>query len=319
MTNVLGITAPIYLALAVGFAATHWRIFSLADMRVLGRFITQFALPCLVFGALSKRSATDVLNGSYLLAYAGGSVAVMLLGMAWSRWGARRGMAESAFNAMGMSCSNSGFIGYPLALQLLGPVAGVGLALCMLVENIVMIPILLVLADTDVAHGGAGLRWHQLLRQALWRLITMPLFVGMLLGLLFAWFGWQLPAPLDRTVTIFSGACTAVSLFVIGGTLVGLKLRGMGAHISQIVFGKLLLHPLAVGLCLLCMPSMDPALRTAAVVFAAVPMMGIYPVLAQKYGLEVPCAAAQLATTMASFFSLSLVLWLLHWMPGWVL
>jgi hypothetical protein len=44
---------------------------------------------------------------------------------------------------------------------------------------------------------------------------------------------------------------------------------------------------------------------------AAVPMLGIYPVLAQPYGEDGPAAAAQLGATIASFFTLSGLLWLL--------
>jgi malonate transporter and related proteins len=50
-------------------------------------------------------------------------------------------------------------------------------------------------------------------------------------------------------------------------------------------------------------------LRTAAIALAAMPMLGIYPVLAQKHGHEGFCAAALLVTTVASFFTLSGLLW----------
>jgi hypothetical protein len=49
----------------------------------------------------------------------------------------------------------------------------------------------------------------------------------------------------------------------------------------------------------------------AAVLLAAMPMMGIYPILAQSYGKEDLGAAALLVTTIASFFSLSGLIWLM--------
>ena len=60
---------------------------------------------------------------------------------------------------MGMSCSNSGYVGYPVAMLALGPVAGVALALNMVVENLVKLPILMSLADASEAqhHQGEGL------------------------------------------------------------------------------------------------------------------------------------------------------------------
>ena len=56
-------------------------------------------------------------------------------------------------------------------------------------------------------------------------------------------------------------------------------------------------------------PVADPQLRIAAVVFAAMPMLGVYPILAQKHGHEETTAAALLVTTIASFFTLSALLW----------
>jgi malonate transporter and related proteins len=49
----------------------------------------------------------------------------------------------------------------------------------------------------------------------------------------------------------------------------------------------------------------------ALVLMAAVPMMGIYPIIAQKHGHDAMAAAAQLGTTVASFFTLTSLLWVL--------
>ena len=62
----------------------------------------------------------------------------------------------------------------------------------------------------------------------------------------------------------------------------------------------------------------DPALRTALLLTTAMPMMGVYPILAQKHGHEGVSAAALLVCTVASFFTLSALLWALRvvgWMP----
>jgi predicted permease len=73
-----------------------------------------------------------------------------------------------------------------------------------------------------------------------------------------------------------------------------------------------------VGAALALLPPFDPVLRTAAVVLAAMPMMGIYPVLAQKYGHDGFCAATLLATTVLSFFTISTGLWWLRQQPAWL-
>ena len=49
----------------------------------------------------------------------------------------------------------------------------------------------------------------------------------------------------------------------------------------------------------------------AAITFAAMPMLGIFPIMAQRHGHEDTAAAALLITTIVSFFTLSGLLWLL--------
>src|SRR5258705_13674028 len=83
---------------------------------------------------------------------------------------------------------------------------------------------------------------------------------------------------LARTINMLALSSTAVSLFVIGGSLVGLQMKGMRRDVSVIALGKLLLHPLAVGLMVWLVPPDDATLRAAAVVFAGMPMLSIYPI-----------------------------------------
>lgn len=319
MLDILAITGPIYITIALGFATTRLGLFSKSDMRVLGKFVVNLALPALLFNALAQRSLGEILNGRYLLVYAAGSLLALGLGWLWARRGARQDGTTSAYYAMGTACSNSGFVGYPIALLTLGPVAGVMLGLNMMVENLLLIPLLLALAERGDGHGGA---WHRALRQSLGNLLRNPMVLGLLAGLLVSLLGWQLPSPVARTVTLFAQASGALSLFVIGGALVGLQIQGLRRQVAQIVAGKLLLHPLAVlGVLLLCeaagMLPLEPAMRVGVVLTAAMPMLGIYPILAQKHGQEGLAAAALLGATVVSFVSISVLLWVFQQLPGW--
>ena len=165
------------------------------------------------------------------------------------------------------------------------------------------------------AASGAG-HWRAVVRGAAAGLLRNPMVLGLSAGLLVSLLGLPLPAVADRTVGLFAQASAAVSLFVIGGSLAGLRIKGLGAQVAQIAAGKLLVHPLlTVGALLaleaLGMPPMDAALRTGVVLAAACPMFGIYPILAQKHGHDGLAAAALLGTTVASFFTISAALWLL--------
>ena len=309
MLDILAITGPIYFCIAVGFAVTRWGLFAKAEMRVLGKFVINLALPALLFNAISQRPVREVMHADYLLAYALGSLSVMLTAYVWARYVQRSTPSYQAYFAMGTSCSNSGYVGYPVAMLALGPVAGVALALNMVVENLFMLPLLMVLSDAGDKSEGHPLK---VLGHTLLRLLTNPMILAILLGFAYSLSGLQLPGPVARTINVFAQATSALALCVIGGTLVGLQIKGLRSQVGKITFGKLLLHPLAVWVfATWIVPIADPQLRIAAVVFSAMPMLGIFPILAQRHGHEDTAAAALLITTIASFFTLSGLLWML--------
>lgn len=87
---------------------------------------------------------------------------------------------------------NSGFIGFPLVAQLFGPVnAGIGLALAMVVENFLTLPLSLALADSDLGEGAAGQgraqRLRTALQQSLRSVLRNPMIWGIVAGFVFRW------------------------------------------------------------------------------------------------------------------------------------
>jgi len=312
--SVLSITGPIYIVIAIGFVAGRTGVFSAPDMRVLGKFVVKFALPALLFTALSQRPIADILNGRYLAAYAGGSLALFFTALAVARYVQRRSMAQSALIAVGTSFSNSGFVGYPIALQILGPPAAVALAMCMIVENVLMFPLTLALAEMD---AGRSVRWQSVVLQSLRGLARNPMIIGIFAGFTVSLLGVQLSEPLVRTVNMLAMASTAVALFVIGGSLVGLDVRNVLGDVAVVALGKLVVHPLAVFAALWLLAPVDPHLRMAAVVYASMPMLSIYPILAQRYHYEGFCAAALLVATLLSFLTVSAALWAMTSLLGW--
>ncbi len=307
MLDILSITTPIYLAIATGFLAARFGLFSKIEMRVLGRFVIHIALPALLFNALIQRRFDEILNGTYIAAYVAGSMLNLGLALLWARRLARNEPSAHPYIAMGMTCSNSGFVGFPIMLLTLPSVAGVALALNMLVENILLLPLLMSLAEHREEAGSSRLR---AIGQSILRLRKNPLIIAIFAAFVLSLLELKLPAAASRTVALFSQASSAVSLFVIGGTLYGLSAKGMRSKIIPITLGKLVLHPLLVWRALtlavlLGMPALPADLRTALLLTAALPIMSIYPILGMRHGHEGFCAAALLSTTTLSFFTLS--------------
>jgi malonate transporter len=306
MLKILAITAPLFMIIGAGFAAVRLELFSKSEIRVLGRLVINLALPALLFKALSQRSFAEIVNIDYLLAYALGSLVAMGTGVCVAYFGQKKSLQTSALYGLGMSCSNSGFIGYPIAQQLVGPSAAVALALNMMVENMLMLPLAMVLAESGKSKGAA---LRSTLLQAFSTLLRSPIILSIVAGFIFAILEIRPAESVTRAIDMFAMTSAPIALFVIGGTLVGLEIEGMIGDVLRIVVGKLLIHPLAVFTAVMLLPFIAPQLKMAAVIFACVPMLSIYPILGQRYHLEGVCAAALMGATVTSFFSITV--WLI--------
>ncbi len=312
MLDILAITGPIYVVIALGYFLTRWGFFQKSDMRAFGTFVVKVSFPALLFNALSQRQVSDILNVQYLWAYALSTLLTLGLVLLWSTSMAGRSRSLASCYAIGITCPNSGFVGYPVILLSLGPIAGVTLALNMVVENLLILPLLLAWADSEKGSG----KWRDVLAQTFKGMALNPMIWGIVVGFVFAVMQWRLPPAFSRSVDLFSQSSGALALFVIGGSLVGLQVKGVRVDVAKIAMGKLLLHPLVAWVVLMWLaPISDPVLRTAALMTCAMPMLGIYSILTQKHGHEGLSAAALLGTTMASFVTLNLLLWMLQKMP----
>lgn len=306
MVAILGISAPIFILISIGFFACRWGLISRDQNVGMGRFVISFALPALVIRALLERPLAEVADWNYLLGYGLGSLLAFGLGYAFARLVRKDSPSGSALAGLGVSVSNSGFVGYPVVVMAVGAPAGVALALGMIIENLLMIPLALTLAELGRQSDSGVLK---ALRETARNLIRHPILIAITAGLLMALTGAHPPAVVMRVIDMLAMASAPVALFVIGASLSGMKPGGVLTDVSQLALGKLIVHPLLVLLFFTLLPVSDPLLATAGVLMAAAPMMSIYPILGARYGLEERCAAGLVAGTVLSFLSISAFIW----------
>jgi len=309
MFEVLSVTLPIFILIGLGFAAMRLGATTAADIQALGTFVIRFALPALIFNSLAQRPFAEIANARYLAAYIVGSLAVFAVMFALTHALKPGDRARDAIQALGSSCSNTGFVGYPVALLFVGPRATVAVALTMVVENIIVMPLALALAESGRA---AGKKTSAGPRRLVGKLARNPLIIAIVLGAATSFAGVPLPVPLARAVNMLAMASSAVALFVVGGMLVGLQVGGVTRDAARIVAGKLFLLPAAVFAAQLVLaPALDPDLRKSMLIFASSPTLSIFPLLGRQYGQERVCAATVVMATGLSFLTMSALLLLL--------
>jgi predicted permease len=308
VTSIVAVTLPIFLLVALGFGAARAGLFEPDHMRAMGRFVINFAIPALIFHSLTEGPIAEVLNLRYLAAYALGAFSLLAVGTTYALVVRRKRLTVAALYGMGMSGSNSAMVGFPIAFQFLGPPGAIALALNMIVENVLMIPSALSLAELGEGKRASLVK---VLLRTFANLVRTPLLAAIAAGMVASLFDLRLPVPLGRAVDMLAAASAPVALFVIGGSLKGLQLRGMVRDIADIGVAKLLLHPLFLFAAMTVVGLKEPELRKAALIYASAPMMSVLPVLGLKYGDEGVWSAALLATTALSFFTISAMLWLI--------
>lgn len=311
MGEILGIVFPIYALMILGFGTVRLGWFSAADMRTLGRFVRDVALPALLFSALARRDIAAILSHDYMLSYMVGSLGLIALVYAWFTL-AGSDPKYRALAVMGSACPNNGFVGYPVMLLAFPDIAGVVLAFNFLVENIVMIPLSLILMERAAAGGGQGL--GRQIVGAVWNLLKMPFFIGLMAGLLVSATGLTVPGPVAHVVDILAASAAALALFVVGGSLADRPPGHNRLFAARVVLAKLVLHPglvfaAAAGLSMAGLIALTPDYHAALILSAAMPMFGIFTVFAQRLDLEAVASVALLAATTGAAATLSILLW----------
>jgi len=271
-TDLFTLTSPIFLLIGLGFLCVRIGWLAKDKTQGLSWFVVNIGLPAAIFTALSSRSLNEILHLDYLFVYGLGSLAAFFTLFSIARF-RQRGITEAAFFGLGASASNSLLIGFPIVVQLFGDAALVPFALTLMVENLLILPLTLALADSGQKKG---LPFALALLRAFPGLFKNPIFLSILAGML----------------------CAAFNL----------KTGGMITNISFIVAGKLLLHPMLVIALTFVFTDLPPLYQSIAVVMACMPMFSVYALLGARYGLGGLCSAALLPATLLSFVTINVFL-----------
>ncbi len=313
MLQILGITFPIFAVVGLGYILVWRQVFSQADLKVLGRYVVDVALPALIFNTVSHSEPAKVFHPAYIAPYTASALLAMAVAYFWFKL-RPTDPSRKAVAAMGVSCPNSAFLGYPVLLLTMPEIASSVFAMNLVAENFVVIPFAIALLEMSRPQPGVSLL--RVIRGSLLGLLKRPMIIGLLLGVAVAVAGLPIPEPVNRLMSMVAAATAALALFIIGGSLHGLPAKGNIAVALPIVIGKLIVQPaIAFGLVTLFGTLgfwvLDPDLRIALILSAAMPMFAIYIVLAQAYELEGLASFALVGATVGSFFTLTALLFVL--------
>ena len=296
-------TLPFFALVGLGYGAVRTGIFNAEAAAALTRFVFYFALSALLFRFAAELSLARILDWTLVRAYVAATLAVYLLatGVAVARG---CGLGETAVEAQCAVIGNTGFLGIPLLVSLLGDGAAGPVLLILSVDLLVFSTLIVVLITLDRDRALTP----RLLRQVGLGLVSNPMIVAIAAGLAWSAAGWPLPAPVLSFLTTLGAAATPGALVAIGASLAGRSAERL-AVAGWLSLCKLVLHPAAVALAAGVLFPVSPQAFPVVVAAAALPVAGNVYILAQHYGVAPHRAStAILVSTIVSVASLPAVM-----------
>ena len=296
-------TLPFFALIALGYGAGRMRFFTAEATAWLTKFVFYFALSAMLFRFAAQLSFSQFLNGPFLLAYLSGCLVVYGLATAVALWRGV-GMAQAAVEAQCAVIGNTGFLGVPMLVMLMGEGAVLPLVMVLAIDLLVFSTLIVILIT---ASREGRIRPSTLLR-VLRGLLANPMIVSIALGLAWSAAGWAMPGPMEEFLTLLGNAATPGALFAIGASLAGKSAERVSVA-SWLSVCKLLLHPAAVAVFALWVFPVEPYLAGIMISAAALPVAGNVFMLAQHYGVApARASAAILFSTAASIVPLPAVI-----------
>jgi len=303
MLPILFKTLPFFALIGLGYLAGRTRFFSEEATAWLTKFVFYFALSAMLFRFAANLSLAEVYSGRFVAAYLTGCAAVYVIAMLVAYW---RGVSteEAAIEAQCAVIGNTGFLGVPMLVVLMGPQAA-GPVLMVLAIDLIVFSTLVTLIITGVREGRMSLGIFRVLGLGL---LKNPMIVSMGAGLLWSSTGFAVPDPVNDFLALLGAAATPGALFAIGASLASKSAERM-AVAGWLSFCKLILHPLAVAFAALVLFNVPQGPAGVMIAAASLPVAGNIYILAQHFGVAPQRVSASiLISTAVSILTVTVVI-----------
>ena len=313
--DILTVTFPFFALVLAGYIAASRRLLPLESIGGLNTFVLYFALPCMLYRFGASMPVARLFDPSVVAVWLPCALLMVAATIRGSLNG-RIGWNDASLGALVAAFPNTGFMGVPLLVALLGPGAAGPAIATLLVDLVITSSLCIALSRLDGAgHGGAAAAAAA--RKALQGMALNPMPWAILLGGLTSALGLAPVKPLAATIGLLGDAASPVALFTIGAVLARSQYLAAQTRSSlpardylPVALAKLVVHPLLVlavgsGAVALGLPLSSSTL-TVLVLAAALPSASNVSLLAERFGADTGrIARIILVTTAAAFFTFS--------------
>lgn len=298
--TLVDVILPVFLVIGAGYATTRSGYFTSAHIDGIMRFTQGFAIPCLLFIAISKLDLAASFDPMLLISYYSVGALCFFIGMAGARLIFKRDWEDSV--VIGFCCmfSNLVLLGLPIteraygADNLTGSFAIVSLhaPFCYCLGVTVM--------EIVRNRGKGGL---VMLGSTLSAMFKNVLIIAIGLGFAVNFTGFPVPGMLNDAVALIARAGLPGALFALGGILVRYKPEGDLRVIAFVVCISLVVFPALVWTTGTALALPQDLFRSAVIGASMAPGFNAY-IFANIYGRAKRVAATSvLVATGLSLFT----------------
>jgi malonate transporter and related proteins len=334
MQSILSVTVPFFSLVLCGYWATRRGVLPEAAIPGLNVYVLFFALPCLLFKFGASMPFSQLIDPTLMAIYVVCAMVMVFVTISATlksnedRYGID--LKNSAFGALVAAFPNTGFMGVPLLVALLGDAAAGPVIGTVLIDLVLTSTFCIALAQSQEQFSPSESEPSTMRTSALRSLrgaLTNPLPWSIVLGALVAATQTQLPGPVDQVIKMLADSASPVALFAIGAVLAraaeARQRTGLKTPVAQylpVALLKLFVHPLlvlSVGVIAKALGAPVSAFGlTVLVLAAALPSASNVSLLAERYGADNGrIARIIMASTVMAFVSFSLLAWVLGAKP----
>ena len=295
MQALIEVILPVFLVIGFGYVAVWRRWFSQAGVDGLMAFTQKFAIPCLLFTAISRLDLGQNFDLRLLAGFYGGALSGFLLGLFGARLIFGRTWEDAV--AIGFCClfSNSVLLGLPIMERAYGVDALAANFAIIAVHSPFCYGIGITVMEVVKARGAAG---PQVVVKVLKAMFSNTLIMGVGLGFVVNLSGFTLPGPVNDGLDLMVRAALPAALFGLGGVLVQYRPEGDLRVILYVCLISLVAHPLITYGLVRGFGLPVEAIRSAVVTAAMAPGVNAY-IFANIYGNAKRVAASSVLLSTA--------------------
>lgn len=308
MSSVVNVLLPIFALILVGYLCRRTNRLGPTAASEINRMVVWLCLPALLFTATATASWEQIWHPGFVLVFTISTMSMFVVTLLL-RWKKAGHFADASIDALSASYANTGYIGIPLCVMVLGQ-GGLEPAL---IASLLVVCVLFGLSLVCIEIGLQTEKGvHRVILKVLLALAKNPLVVSPILGACWAATGAAVPAPLEKFLSLL-GAATSPCALISLGLFLAQKQQGSRQGVTLLVLIKLIAHPLLTWFLAFRVFHLPPLWANSALLLSALPT-GTGPfMLAEFYKREASLVSSTiLISTLGSLVTLSICLYVIN-------